>query len=62
MKNFTTNTISNVKNSSIGENIKKAIVKAGLYQYSEDELARFIECAIEVINEKKSNARKGTNQ
>lgn len=32
--------------------MKKAIVKAGLRQYSKQELAMYFECLVEVINEK----------
>lgn len=32
--------------------MKKAIVKAGLHQYSKSELAMYFECLVEVINEK----------
>lgn len=32
--------------------MKKAIIKAGLNQYSKSELALYFECLVEVINEK----------
>lgn len=52
MKNFLSNTKLIVQNSSLGDEMKKAIVKAGLRQYSKQELAMYFECLVEVINEK----------
>lgn len=49
MKNFTNNTESEGK-SCYSE---KAIIKAGLQPYSESQLALYLECVVEVLNEKK---------
>lgn len=49
MKNFTTDTKSEDKNFYS----KKAIIKAGLRPYSESELSLYMECIVEVLNEKK---------
>lgn len=52
MNNFLSNTKLIAQNSSLGDEMKKAIVKAGLHQYSKSELAMYFECLVEVINEK----------
>jgi hypothetical protein len=52
MKNFLSNTTLIAQNSSLGDEMKKAIIKAGLRQYSKQELAMYFECLVEVINEK----------
>lgn len=52
MKNFTENIISDVPNSCLNDEMKKAIIKAGLNQYSKSELALYFECLVEIINEK----------
>lgn len=49
MKNFTTDTKSEEKNFYS----KKAIIKAGLRPYSESELSLYMECIVELLNEKK---------
>lgn len=41
--------------------MKRAIIKAGLKPYTESELCFYLECLIEVINEKKLQKRKGEN-
>ena len=59
MKNFTTDIILNGQNSCLSEGMKKAIIKAGLHQYSKSELALYFECLVEVMNEK--GAKGGEN-
>ena len=52
MKNFLSNTTLIAQNSSLGDEMKKAIIKAGLNNYSKSELALYFECLVEVMNEK----------
>ena len=52
MKNFLSNTTLIAQNSYSNDEIKKAIIKAGLNQYSKSELALFFEALVEVMNEK----------
>lgn len=60
MMNFTDNTKSTEK-SCCSDEMKRAIIKAGLKPYTESELCFYLECLIEVINEKKLQKRKGEN-
>lgn len=52
MKNFIDNTKSTEENYCSDET-KRTIIKAGLEPYTESELCLYLECLIEVINEKK---------
>lgn len=70
MKNFSINTKSQEQNfysdgvkTNISDDMKKAIIKAGLRQYSESDLSLYMECLVEVLNEKKEaeNGKDRTN-
>lgn len=60
MMNFTTNTTSNGQNFCIEDDLK-AIFKAGLRKYSVGTLSLYLECLVEVINEKREAERKNLN-
>lgn len=52
MKNFLSNTKLIAHSSYLSDEMKKAIIKAGLNNYSKSELALYFECLVEVMNEK----------
>lgn len=57
MMNFSIDTKSGEANCFFQ---KKAIIKAGLRPYSEADLSLYLECIVEVLNEKKDE-RSGKN-
>ncbi len=60
MKNFIEDTKLDVQ-SYYSENEVKAIFKAGLRNYSVSTLSLYLECLVEVINEKKEAEREKQN-
>ena len=54
MNNFLENTKSKEANFYlVNDNIKRAIFKAGLSEYSTEDLCLYLDCLIEVINKRK---------
>lgn len=67
MMNFSIDTKSSVANSCSAEEatkfcnkLKRELFKAGLREYSEADLSLYLECIVEVLNEKKDE-RSGKN-